>query len=271
MPAHGQTQALSHPGPTSESRPKPLPRKGKTGRSSPPRTSIWLYGSHAVQAGLENPHRRWSRLLATAQAARGLAGIWRPEIVDRHVIERVLPPDAVHQGLALEVAPLAQPDLRDAAAPVAGERGIVVVLDRVSDPQNVGAILRSAAAFGARAVVTTERHVPAATGALAKAASGALEIVPFVRIANLAQALRDLAALGYWCVGLAADAPLTLAEAKPPGNVALVLGAEGTGLRRLTAERCDALARLPVDTAMSQLNVSNAAAIALYELARDER
>jgi 23S rRNA (guanosine2251-2'-O)-methyltransferase len=183
-------------------------------------------------------------------------------------IERLLPRGAVHQGVALLADPLPGLDLEEAAAP-SGESALVVVLDRVTDPHNVGAIVRSAAAFGALAVVLTDRHAPAATGTLAKAASGAIEHVPIVRVPNLARALRQLGDLGYWRIGLDAGAALTLAAAvKGQRRIALVLGAEGGGMRRLTGELCDAHARLPIGQAVESLNVSNAAAVALYECVR---
>lgn len=257
--------------PTPNKRVRAIGRNRRSLPNSRRAKTVWLYGIHAVKAGLNNPARNWQRLLATTKAAAEISGEWEPEIVDRQEIEKVLPAEAVHQGLALEVIPLTQPHFREATAAVAGVSGVVVLLDQVSDPHNIGAILRSAASFGARAVITTERHAPAATGTLAKAASGALEIVPFLRIANLAQALNDLAELGYWRIGLTSDATPILGNVKPVGDVALVLGAEGKGLRRLTAERCDELVRLPVRKVMDQLNVSNAAAIALYELTRDRR
>jgi 23S rRNA (guanosine2251-2'-O)-methyltransferase len=233
--------------------------------------AVWLYGTHAVLAALANPARRCRRLLLTAEAARNLAGRLpanpQPEMVERGRIDQILPGASVHQGVALLAEPLAEPDLDTACEPVPGRRNMVVLLDQVTDPHNVGAILRSAAAFGARAVVVTERHAPEQTGTLAKAASGALEAVPLVRVTNLARALDDLADHGYWRIGLDGRAEKTLSEAAPDANIALVLGAEGTGLRRLTAEKCDLLARLPITSAVESLNVSNAAAVALYALA----
>lgn len=235
--------------------------------------TVWLYGLHAVRAALANPARRCRRLVLTNEAAGLLAPAEegpRPEISSRAEISRLLPPGAVHQGAALAAQALPVPGLDDACAPAPGDQNsVVLVLDRVSDPRNVGAILRSAAAFGARAVVVPERHSPKTTGVLAKAASGALETVPLVRVTNLARALDRLKELGYWCLGLAAEAGPSLAEAAPRGHVALVLGAEGQGLRRLSAARCDLMARLPSAASGPSLNVSAAAAVALYELTRE--
>ena len=260
--------------------PKPLgnkgfsPSGGRTDaprRPTPPGGTVWLYGRHAVEAALANPARTWRRLVVTEEARATLAPdvAAKAEPADRAQIDRLLPEDAVHQGFALLADPLDEPDLQDVAAPLPGRRNVVLVLDRVTDPRNVGAILRSASAFGARAVVVTERHAPEATGALAKAASGALDRVPLCRVTNLARCLDDLAALGYWRIGMDAGAEKTLATvAADLDKAVLVLGAEGEGLRRLTAERCDFLARLPIAVEAESLNVSNAAAVALYELAR---
>ena len=241
---------------------------------------LWLYGVHAVTAALANPERRWHRLLVTAGAGReirrSLAGTARgdsvlpaTEVVPRDRIDRVLPPGAVHQGIALEVEPLPGTGLEAvcrAAADLAG--AVMIVLDQVTDPRNVGAVLRSAAAFGACAVIVPDRRSPKPTGALAKAASGALETVPLVRATNLARALHTLKGAGFWCVGLDAQAAETLAGARLSGKIALVLGAEGKGLRRLTRESCDLLVRVPTADAFASLNVANTAAVALYELAR---
>jgi 23S rRNA (guanosine2251-2'-O)-methyltransferase len=191
-----------------------------------------------------------------------------PELVPRERISERLPPGAVHQGYLAAVAPLPEAVLEDVLAHT-GERGVVVALDQVTDPHNVGAILRSAEAFGAAGVLVTERHAPEETGTLAKAASGALERVPLVRVVNLVRALDQLKQADFWILGLDERAEKTLPEAGMSGRLVLVLGAEGEGLRRLTAERCDLLVRLPMKGAMPSLNVSNAAAISLYELARD--
>ncbi|MEX2642508.1 MAG: 23S rRNA (guanosine(2251)-2'-O)-methyltransferase RlmB [Acetobacterales bacterium] len=233
----------------------------------------WLFGLHSAEAALRNPLRRIHRVLCIEQhrekaAAAIAAGEPVPvEIIGRADIDGRLPPGSVHQGLALRVSPLPELMLDDALSG-AGAAPRVVVLDQVTDPHNVGAILRSAAAFGACAVVVQRRHSPPETAALAKAASGGLERVPLVRETNLARAIVDLQERGFWCIGLDPDAPRTLAEAVSAGPTALVLGAEGPGLRRLTAERCDALARLPI-TGVESLNVAAAAAIGLYELNRD--
>jgi 23S rRNA (guanosine2251-2'-O)-methyltransferase len=191
-------------------------------------------------------------------------------VLDRAGLEALLPEDAVHQGWALRVEPLDPADLDDVlrAAEITPGRSVVVVLDRVGDPHNVGAILRSAVAFGAAAVVLPEHGAPQQTGALAKAASGALDRVPLVGAVNLARALDRLKAAGYWCCGLDEGATAPLASLDLGPRVALVLGSEGRGLRRLVRERCDYLARLPTRPELPSLNVSNAAAIALYELAR---
>jgi 23S rRNA (guanosine2251-2'-O)-methyltransferase len=239
---------------------------------------LWLYGRHAVTAALANPARRIGRLVALPDTAAELAALAASaaarlkgavETLDRRQFEELLPRDAVHQGFALVAEPLPEPNFAEllAALPASEERQMVVLLDRVTDPHNVGAILRSAAAFAASAVVVPEHGAPAITGTLAKAASGALETVPLVRVVNLAQALEALKDAGFWCLGLDGEAPHDLSALDLAKRVALVLGAEGEGLRRLTRERCDLLARLPTRHRWHSLNVSNAAAIALYEIA----
>jgi 23S rRNA (guanosine2251-2'-O)-methyltransferase len=228
--------------------------------------------------------RRWRRLVVLADQESDAAALVTAavaerrddrdplQILDRAAFDRLLPEGAVHQGWALEVDPLPEGDLDDVlrAAEVTQGRSIVLVLDQVSDPHNVGAILRSAAAFGALAVIIGEHGAPPATGVLAKAASGALDTVPLVRAVNLARALGKLKEGGFWCCGLDETAPASLASLDLGPRVALVLGSEGTGLRRLVRERCDYLARLPTRPMLPSLNVSNAAAVALYELMRGE-
>jgi len=245
--------------------------------------SLWLYGAHPVLAALANPARPCRRLLLSAEAARrhgAAVAVARPgdtpvpETATPQKFAETLPDGAVHQGLAMLTAPLAEAALADILANAPGSenaagaprRRLIVVLDQVTDPHNVGAILRSAAAFGAEAVLAPSRHAAPESGALAKAASGALEHVTYARVGNLARCLEDLKAAGFWCLGLAGDAEKTLAEADPGGPLALVLGAEGDGLRRLTRESCDILARLPTREPISALNVSTAAAVALYQL-----
>jgi len=242
-----------------------------------PANTLWLHGLHAVAAALLNPRRRLRRLLLTADAEAALkerlpegtfaARKIQPERVeDRSRFHTFLPEDSVHQGAALLAEPLPAVQLDDA---LAASQGPVLLLDQVTDPRNVGAILRSAAAFGAAAVVVQDRHAPPETGALARAASGALEIVPMVREVNLSRAIRHLQDKGAWVLGLTGDGQRTLADAKPSDRrVGLVLGAEGSGLRRLQRETCDELVRLPIHEAMESLNVAAAAAVALYEIGR---
>jgi 23S rRNA (guanosine2251-2'-O)-methyltransferase len=223
-----------------------------------------LYGWHTVTAALQNPARRVRRLLATENAARrlaeeGLGGTAAPEIVRPSTIAERLLPDAVHQGLYLEADPLPSPAVEAVPA-----KGVVLVLDQITDPHNVGAIFRSASAFAVTAIITTQRHSPEATGALAKAASGALEHVPLVNVQNLARGLAALKQNGFFVVGLDSDGEGDLAALPLRAPLALVLGAEGKGLRQLTKETCDAVARIDLPGAIKSLNVSNAAALALY-------
>ena len=250
------------------------PRPPQTGRSQRGgHTSAWLYGRHAVLAALANPERRIDRLLATREVAERHAADFgkelarKVEIVSRDDLAHRLPPGAVHQGLAALVAPLEEPQVEDLLARC-GDDALVLALDQVTDPHNVGAILRSAAAFGVAGLVVTERHAPADTGVLAKTASGGLELVPMVRAVNLARALDQLKKEGFWLYGLdeRGDAPIHGLDLK--GRVCIVLGAEGEGLRRLTAEKCDRLVTIPTDPRLAALNVSNAAAVAAYEWAR---
>jgi 23S rRNA (guanosine2251-2'-O)-methyltransferase len=256
---------------------------------SPPRrpggtaAANWLYGRHAVAAALANPARRCRRLVGLADtakelgealaAARAPAKPAKVEVLDRRALEALLPPGAVHQGFALETDPLPEASLDELVEALgeAGQPHVLVLLDQVTDPHNIGAVLRSAAAFGALAVVVPQHGAPPATAALAKAASGALEAVPLIHVGNLASTLQDLKEAGFWCVGLDAEATDSLGALDLPSKIALVLGAEGSGLRRLTRERCDFLARLETRGALASLNVSNAAAVALYALTSGKR
>src|SRR5436309_4069376 len=256
----------------------PRPSRGRGGGSG----GNWVYGRHAVAAALANPARRWRRLAVLADQEAEAAELIAPaaaerrgegeaiEVLDRAAFDRLLPDGAVHQGWALEVEPLDSADLEDVlrAVEVTQGRSIVIVLDQVSDPHNVGAFLRSAAAFGASAVIVGEHGAPPPTGALAKAASGALDSVPLVRAVNLARTLDRLKDARFWCCGLDEAAPAPLAGLDLGQRVVLVLGSEGGGLRRLLRERCDYLGRLPTRPEFPSLNVSNAAAVALYELVR---
>jgi len=222
-----------------------------------------LYGFHAVTAALNAPRRKLVRLYATEAAAERLGEPIKRRGVEMRVataeeIAARLPRDAVHQGLLLEAEPLEPLDISELP-----EKGLVVVLDQITDPHNVGAILRTSAAFAVDALITTERHSPELSGALAKAASGGLEHVPVCSVVNLARALEELGDQGYWRVGLDSEGPVVFGATAPPRPLALVLGAEDKGLRRLTRENCDELARLDLPGAIKSLNVSNACAIAL--------
>jgi 23S rRNA (guanosine2251-2'-O)-methyltransferase len=240
------------------------PQGRRERRQGGPDDAVILYGWHTVAAALANPARHFRRLLATENAVRRLAeeGIsppLPPDMVRPDAIAALLTPDAVHNGLLAEADPLPSPGIEDLPAD-----GIVLVLDQITDPHNVGAILRTAAAFAVAAVVTTARHSPEATGVLAKSASGALELVPIVIVQNLARALAELKERGILVVGLDSNAPGDLAAVQLRRPLALVLGAEGKGLRQLTGATCDLLARLDLPGAINSLNVSNAAALALY-------
>jgi 23S rRNA (guanosine2251-2'-O)-methyltransferase len=231
------------------------------GSTSRPR----LWGKHAVSAALDNPDRKVLKAWATREAAGFMqfpseVAVTLAEVAD---LGRLVPHDAPHQGIVIEVEPLEDMWIGEILTG-APERAVMLVLDQVTDPHNVGAILRSAAAFGAVGIVTQDRHSPTESGVLAKAASGALERVPWVRVVNLARALEEIGEAGFWRIGLAGDAETDLREALGPQRVALVLGAEGPGMRQNTREHCDALARLPIGEGMESLNVSNAAAVALY-------
>ncbi len=280
---HGRTNGQSNGHPrTSGGGERPRLQRGQAhpvaARSG---KGLWLYGIHPVLAALANPKRRCYRILITEENEMVLgprvavlaqshpAGLPGANVVQRDAIERALPKGAVHQGIAAEVEALDEPTIEDICrATEIQDSARVLVLDQITDPHNVGAILRSAAAFGAAAVILPERHTPGASATMAKAASGGLEKVPLVRVVNLARTLEQLKQAGYWCVGFDATASVKLNEADLTGKIALVLGAEGEGLRRLTREHCDLMVRIPITRGMDSLNVSNAAAIALYEFAR---
>ena len=238
-----------------------------SGRAS--QGAVRLWGRHAVEAALKNPERRHRKLWATREGIESLDGElpanFPLEYAQPADLARLVARDAPHQGLVLDCDTLEDVFLdevldSDPARPL-------LILDQVTDPHNVGAFLRSAAAFNACAIVTQDRHAPPESGTLAKSASGALEVVPWVRVVNLARALDEVAEAGYWRIGLDGDGKATLAEVLPAGPVALVLGAEGEGMRHNIRQHCDAIARLPISSAMESLNVSNAAAIALYAAA----
>jgi 23S rRNA (guanosine2251-2'-O)-methyltransferase len=238
-------------------------KKSHQSHGTPNRPRLW--GRHAVAAALDNPERKVLRAWATREAA---AFMQFPADVTVTLAEapdlgRLVPHDAPHQGVVIEVEPLEDVWL-DELLTGAPERAVLLVLDQVTDPHNVGAILRSAAAFGAIGIVTQDRHSPPESGALAKAASGAVERMPWARVVNLARSLEEISEAGFWRIGLTGDAEMDLKDALGPPRVALVLGAEGPGLRPNTRDHCDALARLPISDAVESLNVSNAAAVALY-------
>ncbi|MBM3602746.1 MAG: 23S rRNA (guanosine(2251)-2'-O)-methyltransferase RlmB [Alphaproteobacteria bacterium] len=234
----------------------------------------WLYGRHTVLAALKNPARRLGRMywteaiaadqeLATAATARQLF----PTVVTPAELARWLPPSAVHQGVALQAAALPQPHLADFLDDLPAEQGgTLLLLDQVVDPQNLGSLLRSAAAFGALAVVMPHDRSPPLSGSMAKAASGALELVPIITVANLGQAMTRAKDAGFWCVGLDEGGQKTLDQVDLGNRIALVLGAEGAGLRRLTRDHCDLIAQLPTNPAFPTLNAAVAGAIALYQL-----
>lgn len=238
-------------------RPKPAP-------TDPFEGPVFLYGLHTVRAALDNPQRRKMRLLVTPNAAGRLeeggaiSGV-PTETVTPRTLDELLGRDAVHQGAALEVEPVDRDRLDDFSV-----LNLVLVLDQVTDPHNVGAILRTACAFGADAVITTARYAPRETGVLAKAASGALDLIRFIEVRNLGNALQELKNHGLTCLGFDSEADRPLADLKAHARVAIVLGAEGKGLRQRTRELCDQMVRLDMPGPIKSLNVSNAAAIALY-------
>ena len=237
------------------------------GRKTAP-DRVWLYGRHPVLAALRNPERRCRRLAATKNAAAWLAEQgWTdkaPDDLKPGEIDRLLPAGAVHQGLAGEFTDLPRARLKEACH--ASRPGPVLVLDQVTDPQNVGALIRVAAAFGCQAVVAQDRRTPPVSGALAKAAAGLAETVPIVRVVNVARALEALRDMGFTVAGLAGEGAQALPGYAPNGPIALVAGAEGSGLRQLVAQTCDDLVAIPMAAGVESLNVSTATAVALYAL-----
>jgi 23S rRNA (guanosine2251-2'-O)-methyltransferase len=230
-----------------------------------------LYGKHASLAALANPMRKIKRVMVTKNVhdelgKKTFSNIKNIQVMESKKLDDLLPREAVHQGIAVECEPLTQLSLHDFLTD--NKNKPILVLDQVSDPHNVGAILRSAAAFDAGAVIVTDRNAPTESGVMAKTASGALEIIPLIAVGNLVQAIELLKKAGYWIYGLDGEAKETISKVKLDSKTVLVLGAEGRGLRRLTGEHCDVLVRLPISEKMESLNVSNAAAVALYELYR---
>ncbi len=238
--------------------------------------ALWLYGIHAVSAAIANPDRRTHRVIGTKQGIEALQNAlperniaeFNIETVDRAEIDTVCGPDSVHQGIALLADPIPDKHVEDVIASEDQTPDTLVVLDQASDPRNIGAVMRSARAFGARAVIVQDRNAPPETGSMAKAASGALEHVSLVRVTNLARAIWTLKDAGYWCLGLDGHAETDIGDVDPTPRRVIVLGAEGAGLRRLTRETCDQLVKIPMDSSQESLNLSNAAAIALYVLTR---
>ncbi|WP_084264668.1 23S rRNA (guanosine(2251)-2'-O)-methyltransferase RlmB [Sneathiella glossodoripedis] len=260
-------------------------RKSGERRQRTPRNTLqsapgdgWLYGDHAVLAALTNPNRKIKRLLITksketqlsAEDLKAVSSTPNLEYVSTDELNDMLPEGAIHQGIALKATPLPDYSLEDIPNLFEGKtHQAIAVLDQVTDPHNVGAITRSAAAFGIGAIVLPDRRSPSITGVLARSASGAIESVPLIRVNNLARALDKLAEMGFWRIGMDGRADQELETAITGANrIALVLGSEGKGLRRLTEEKCDLLGKLPISSKIESLNVSNAAAIAFYEIAK---
>ena len=256
--------------------PPHAPRHKNSAKSG---SGLWLFGLHAVGMALANPNRRIDRFLATPEAAQKLSGknltreqLSRLEPADRSAIDEAVGPDKVHQGVALKVQPLPAMDTHDSLEGISSdEPALIVALDHVTDPHNVGAILRSASAFGALALLTTKHNAPDETGILAKSASGALESVPIVRVTNLGRSIKDYQDAGFWVVGLDASGSKEIDKMEMPSRCVLVLGAEGEGLRPGVRSACDFIARLPMTGQMESLNVSNAAAVSMFEWMRQRR
>lgn len=231
--------------------------------------TLWIFGHHAVVAALQNPNRDKILLKMTKESslpAELIVDI-TTQIVSRQEIDALAGIGAVHQGLALQVKPLAMPALDEVLADIP-EKAVILILDQVTDPHNIGAILRSATAFNACAVIIPDANAPQESAVLAKSACGGLEVVPLIRVTNLVRAMQQLKDAGFWCLGLDGYATNLIGDKKLPQKCAFVLGSEGDGMRRLTAENCDYTIKLPISEKMESLNVSNAAAIALYEFNR---
>ncbi len=250
----------------------------KTERTKTPEVAgikYWIYGTHSVIAALENTQRQKLRLVATESAARSISDKYQHtnkiEIVAKSALEDLLPIGAVHQGMALLTKAVPQKSIADIVKTASRqESALLVALDQVTDPNNIGNVVRSSAAFGVCAVVTPDRHTPQAGGALAKAASGALETVPLIRTPNLVRTLEELKDEGFWVVGLDVNAPSNISESALPAKCVLTLGSEGKGLRRLTKKTCDVLVSITTSQAMQSINISASAAVALYEWRRQD-
>lgn len=272
---HGRSGRPSHDQSGSEGEHESSKRLQKTGGN-------WLYGIHACIAAIANPERDIRRIVAATQNADNIevpaaeaanaafeaCETPRPQIEwrDKREIHDLVPRDAVHQGIAIETKPLPHPVVEDVIEAAKGlSSACVVVLDQASDPRNIGAVMRTAAAFGALAVIVQDKHAPDVTGAMAKAASGAVERLPYVKVTNLARTLDQLKAAEFWCVGFDGHSDDYLSAKTMQGRNAIVLGAEGAGLRRLTRETCDLLVKIPIGDAVESLNLANAASIALYQ------
>lgn len=245
----------------------------KIGNKKPGSEGIILYGRHAVTAALENPQRKIFKLVCTPEQVSGLQRRF-PDVrivaAEKKEIDRLLPAEAVHQGLALYCSPLPPVALEDicAAADQSGQARILI-LDQVTDPHNIGAIIRSCAAFGAQAVIVQDKNSPEESGAMAKAAAGTMELLPVVRTINLARAIETLKKHGFWIIGMDSHAKTQVSQMDKGGKLAVVMGSEGAGMRRLVEESCDMTVRLPIAAKVESLNVSTAAAVILYELAKD--
>jgi len=252
-------------------------------KADTPKGPPWLYGRHAVIAALQNPERNCLRLILSEdfrkahgqELQEALDATERkrpePETLSRQEIEDIIGSGGVHQGIALQAAPLPRTNIEDILPGLAEQsHSVIVALDQATDPQNIGAILRSAAAFGASAVIIPDKNAPEVTASMAKAACGAVERLPFIRITNLSRTLDLLKEEGFWSVGLDGYADNTLSKIDLKGKTVLVMGSEGSGLRRLTREKCDFLAKIPISQAVESLNLSNATAVSLYEIARQQ-